>query len=74
MTTTAAALKVLRLERGLSQAKAGQLAGMSQQYIDAIEAGRLYNIDKAISRLNKLLAVYGKRISVTIEENDNANT
>jgi transcriptional regulator with XRE-family HTH domain len=68
MTTLPAALRALRLERGLSQAEAGRRLGWTQQQIAAIESGRLHNIEAAAERLNKLLAIYGKRCRIVIEE------
>jgi transcriptional regulator with XRE-family HTH domain len=50
-------LRVLRLERGLSQEKLGELAGLDRTYISSAEAGRRNVSLKTIHKLADALGV-----------------
>ena len=56
MTDEARVLKELRISRGLSMRKAGELMGVSDSYISHIENGRL-DVPKG-KRLEKILLIY----------------
>lgn len=57
MTNEARALRELRIARGLSMRRAGQLIGVTDSYISHIENGRV-DFPKG-ERLEKILAAYG---------------
>jgi transcriptional regulator with XRE-family HTH domain len=64
-----AALRALRLERGLTLDAVAQQSGYKERsYIHDIEHGRRLNLQPTIDRLNKLLTIYGKRCRIVIEE------
>jgi transcriptional regulator with XRE-family HTH domain len=50
-------VRELRLERGLSQEKLGQLAGLDRTYISSVEAGRRNVSLKNIHKLAEALGV-----------------
>ncbi len=57
MTNEARALRELRIARGLSMRKAGELIGVTDSYISHIENGRV-DFPKG-ERLEKILSAYG---------------
>lgn len=55
-------LRALRLERGLSQEKLGQLAGLDRTYVSSAEAGRRNVSLKTIYKLADALGVEAKEL------------
>jgi transcriptional regulator with XRE-family HTH domain len=57
MTSEARVLRQMRIDRGLSMRKAGELIGLSDSYIAHIETGRLDPPQG--ERLDRVLSAYG---------------
>lgn len=55
-------LRELRLERGLSQEKLGELAGLDRTYVSSAEAGRRNVSLKTIYKLAEALGVDAKNL------------
>lgn len=66
-------VRELRLERGLSQEKLGQLAGLDRTYISSLEAGKrnvsLVNIHKLAEALGVEAGELLAPMSETVERN-----
>jgi transcriptional regulator with XRE-family HTH domain len=66
MSRTAETLRELRKDAGLTLAQVAERAGISVSYLSDVERGRRANPDAMLATLNKIAAVYGKRVVVEV--------